>query len=112
MRDDQLKTIAALSAAALAAALAGPAAAKDVKVDVDGKFYQLPEGAKNNLDAVRVLLTAANGLGMARVATWQNEITENDGSRMSSAAPPICTNTRAAGCSMASRPRWSRSTST
>jgi len=82
MRDDQLKTIAALSAAALAAALAGPAAAKDVKVDVDGKFYQLPEGAKNNLDAVRVLLTAANGLGMARVATWQNDITENDGSRM------------------------------
>jgi hypothetical protein len=46
MRDDQLKTIAALSAAALAAALAGPAAAKDVKVDVDGKFYQLPKAPR------------------------------------------------------------------
>src|SRR5207253_5141942 len=82
MRDNQLKTMAALGAVALAAASPGPVSAKDVKTDVDGKFFQLPEGAKNNLDAVRVLIAAANGLGMARVATWQNDITENDGSRM------------------------------
>ncbi len=58
----------------------GPAV-KYVKIDVDGFYYHLPEGAKNNLDAVRALIVASNGMGMTRVANWQNSITENDGSR-------------------------------
>jgi hypothetical protein len=83
MRKQDMTTIATAALMLATAAIAvSPAAAKDVKIGVDGQFYQLPEGAKNNLDAVRVLLTTSAAMGMSRVATWQNDITENDGSRM------------------------------
>jgi hypothetical protein len=75
---------AAVAAGTTAMATQPPGAkapVKYVKTDIDGYYYHLPEGAKNNLDAVRALIAAGNGMGMVRVATWQNTITEGDGSR-------------------------------
>jgi hypothetical protein len=66
---------------AIPPATGAPAGTKFVKVEVDGYYYHLPEGSKNNMDAVRVLVNASNGMGMSRITTWVNDITEGDGSR-------------------------------
>jgi hypothetical protein len=54
---------------------------KFVKTNVDGHFFHLPQGSDKNLDAVRALIDASDGIGMTRVASWVNTITEGDGSR-------------------------------
>jgi hypothetical protein len=48
----------------MAAVAVAPAEA--VKTDVDGFFYELPEGSKNNLAALRVLIDASDALGLTR----------------------------------------------
>ena len=80
MRDSS-KLVIGVAAAILAAAVASPASAKNIKLAVDGYFYQLPEGAEKNMEAVSALVAASNGMGMSRIATWQNNITEGDGGR-------------------------------
>jgi hypothetical protein len=58
-----------------------PAGTVFTKVAVDGYFYHLPQGSDKNLDAVRVLVAASDGMGMTRVATWVNNIQDGDGTR-------------------------------
>ena len=53
------------------AVTATPTFAKDATAAIDGYKYYLPEGSENNLEAVRALIAASDGLGMTRRSRGQ-----------------------------------------